>query len=393
MLRARSNLVFARGRELLAALGLIGALLVSGLAPLTASAEAPDMPADVVSAERGHAQLPELPDGFIRERTGDVTWEMHPSATSLVHDLQGSFPELWTRITADFDRQVSEELTVRIARGPRDMIRLAPHGAPPPAYAVGVAYPARGLIILSVVAPGTWLPPDLESVFAHELSHIALFRAVEGNRLPLWFMEGMAVYQAREQNIERIRTLWEASVAGGILPLSQLSRHFPAATHEVNLAYAQSADLVNHLLREPEDRAQLGELLTRIRKGKSFENALLGAYRIDLPALEREWRQSMRERFQLWPLLLSGTAIWAAIGVLAIVAFFRRRKQHRERLAGWAKEEAAYDRAIQSLEISHTIPVHEPMVTPGPDAEVSTIAAQEPGIPTVEHEGQRYTLH
>ncbi len=318
---------------------------------------------------------------------------MHPSATSIVHDLQSALPELWTRITGDFGTQVSEELTVRIARGPRDMIRLAPHGAPPPPYAVGVAYPARGLIILSVVAPGTWLPPDLRGVFAHELSHVALFRAADGRPLPLWFMEGMAVYQAREQNIERIRTLWEASVAGGVLSLEELSRHFPSATHEVNLAYAQSADLVNHLLREHDDREQLAGLLSRVRKGKSFEHALLGAYHVDLAVLEREWRQSLRERFQLWPLLLSGTAIWAAIGVLAVVAFVRRRKQNREKLQRWATEEAAYDRTIQSLEISHTIPVHEPMVTPGPDAEVSTIASQEPGIPTVEHEGQRYTLH
>jgi hypothetical protein len=369
------------------------ALLLGQASARVARAEAPDVPADVVPGERGHAQLPALPADFIRERTGEVTWEMHPSATSIVHGLQRVLPELWTRITGDFGVRVAEELTVRIARGPRDMIRLAPQGAPPPAYAVGVAYPARGLIILSVVAPGTWLPPDLENVFAHELSHVALYRAVDGQALPLWFMEGMAVYQAREQNVERIRTLWEASVAGGVLPLSELSGHFPSATHEVNLAYAQSADLVNHLLRDPEDREQLGELLARVRGGKPFELALLGAYRFDLATLERDWRHSLRERFQLWPLLVSGTAIWAAIGVLAVVAFVRRRKQHREKLQGWAKEEAAYDRAIQALEISRAIPVHEPMVTPGPDAEVSTIATQEPGIPTVEHEGQRYTLH
>jgi hypothetical protein len=365
------------------------ALIMSGS---PTRADAPREPPDVVTQTGADALLPALPEGFIRERTGNVVWELHASAASLAHGLERALPDLWLRITTELGASISDELTIRIARGPKDMQRLAPAGAPPPAYAVGVAYPGRGLIILSVVAPGTWLPPDMEGVLAHELSHIALHRAVGGRPLPLWFVEGVAVHQAREQNVARIRTLWEATIGGSVLPLSEVSRHFPATAHQVNLAYAQSADLVNYMVRsEPRAFGEgLSGLLSRVRNGKTFEGAVLASFRMDLPTLEHEWRQGLRERFQLWPLLLSGTAIWTGIGVLAVFSFIRRRRQHREKLSRWEEEEAAYDRAVQVLSVAERIPQRLDFSEQGG---LSGLPTHEPGIPTVEHEGQRHTLH
>ena len=70
--------------------------------------------------------------------------------------------------------------------------------APPPAYAVGVAYPALGLVLLTLSAPDTWERPDLDRVFIHELAHVATHRAAGGNGVPRWLDEGIAIHVAGE---------------------------------------------------------------------------------------------------------------------------------------------------------------------------------------------------
>jgi hypothetical protein len=355
-----------------------------------ALADEPIAPADVVVRASAELAIPAVPRDFVEESVGGVTWAYHGSASELVRELQRQFPRAWREITKELGAAVSSRMTVRIARSPEDMARLAPAAAPPPAYAVGVAYPSLGLVILSVVTPDTWFPPDLSAVLSHELSHIALHRAVGGRPLPRWFVEGLAVHQAGEQNLQRVQTLWEAAVVDELLPLSALSRGFPAKPHEVNRAYAQSADLVEHLLRNENDRARLPILLRHVAAGMSFEQAVLESYHVDLAYLDLEWRQALAERFRVLPLVLTGTALWGGIAVLAAVAFVRRRREHHAKLARWAEEEAAHERALQALELQRQAAAREESAR---ESSVVGPLAREPGVPTIEHEGQRYTLH
>jgi hypothetical protein len=352
-------------------------------------------PADVVNMSADRVELPPLPAGFLEKRIGSVSWAYHDSDANIARELQGALGAAWRSVVGELGRDVSSEMTIRIARGPEDMQRLAPEGSPPPAYAVGVAYPSLGLIILSVVSPESWLPPDLKTVLTHELSHIALHRAVAGRPLPLWFVEGLATQQAGEQRVTRVRTLWEAAVAGEILPLDVVARHFPDRPQQVNLAYAQSADFVRHLLQTSDDRSRLPRLLESVANGVPFERAVLTAYRIDLDYLEREWRQGLAERFRVLPLVLTGTALWGGIALLAIVAFARRRRQHHEKVARWAQEEAEAEQALATLARAPSVPA-ESMSSAEPRVlHVYAIPAhvREAGVPTIEHEGQRHTLH
>jgi len=132
---------------------------------------------------------------------------------------------------------------------------MAPIGAPPPDYATGVAYSHRGLILLTMSAPQTWEPPDLEVVLVHELSHVALYRAVLGNHVPRWFNEGVAIQQSEVRLLPRMESLLRAAAQRSMLRLSELDKHFPNRPHEVNIAYAQSADVVGFLRRSNNDPA------------------------------------------------------------------------------------------------------------------------------------------
>lgn len=381
----------ARGSAVAILLGVSMMLTLGGELSGRARAQEGSAPADVLATQAPPGALPKLPEGFLEKRSDGVSWAYHKRDGELARELQSKYAASWRKVVSELGRDVSKELVIRIARGPSDMRALAPRGSPPPEYAVGVAYPAIGLVILSVVTPESFLPPDLTAVLTHELSHVALHRAVDGHTLPLWFVEGLATYQAGEHRLSRVRTLWEAAVSGDVLPLAAVSRHFPERPQAVNLAYAQSADLVRHLMLGPSARERLPKLLASIASGQSFEQALLSSFHIDLAYLEREWRQGLNERFRLMPLVVTGTALWGGIALLAIFAFARRRHQHREKLAHWAEEEAVQDQALAVLAAPRVTPtVSEPRVLhvyalPPP--------VREAGVPTVEHEGQRYTLH
>jgi hypothetical protein len=335
--------------------------------------------------------VPKAPSDFLEQQVGQVVLRYHRQDEGVAARLATRLPAALRKVAAELGISPDQALELRIARGPDEMKRLAPHNAAPPAYAVGVAYPALGLVILSVVDPTSWLPPNLDHVLTHELSHILLHRAAGERPLPLWFVEGLAVHQAGEQRLARIQTLWEVAITDDVLSTTELSQRFPSRPNQVNLAYAQSADLVEHMLRAERDRDRLRELLTAVKAGASFDQALLSTYHVDLPYLEREWKRSLGERYRVLPMVLTGTALWGGIAVLVVVAFWRRRKDHREKLSRWAAEEAAEDQALRQ-------PPEVVLVNTGtaPSAsELYVVAAQshDSAVPTIEHEGQRYTLH
>ncbi|HEX6239417.1 MAG TPA: hypothetical protein VFZ61_00935, partial [Polyangiales bacterium] len=96
------------------------------------------------------------------------------------------------------------------------------------------------------------------------------------------------------------------------------------------------------------------------------------------------------ERYRVLPMVLTGTALWGGIAVLVVVAFWRRRKDQREKLARWAEEEALEEqRALRerALAVAQAEPAAEQQLY------VIVGHSHDATVPTIEHEGQRYTLH
>ncbi len=336
-------------------------------------------------------RLPTPPEGYVTQVRGGTEWTFPASATSVVHDLQATHADAWQRISDDLGGPVDNRVVIRVALDPEEMRALAPIGHPPPDYATGVAYPHFGLILLSLEAPDAWDPPDASRVLTHELSHLALHRAVDGRSLPRWFVEGIAVYQAGENNLARTRTLWQAVVAGNVVPLDQLDDRFPTHPHRVNVAYAESADFVAHLRKDDPTGRRFRALLEHVRDGDSFEDATFAAYGATLPTLEREWRARLEERFQTVPLLVSGGGLWFLASLLLVFAYVRRRRQHRAALARLDAEETAERRALERAEQAVADELarrDEPLLVVPADP-----SQREPDIPTVEYEGRNHTLH
>lgn len=414
----------SRGRHVF--LFLVSMLLaLAGLSPSTIARADGPRPADIPMAPLGIA-IPAPPAGFTHEPQANATWDYEPSASAEAHALQATFRADWDRIRRELGVDDSvpggdAPVTIRVARGPDEMRRLAPAEAPPPEYAVGVAYPALSLVIVSLTAPETWQRPDVTRVFRHELSHLALHRAVGGNTVPLWFTEGLAIHQAAEHGPERMQTLWDATLRDRVIPIDDLDRQFPTHAGQVSLAYAESADFVSWLFRRTSPE-YLPAMLARIRGGQDFEIAMSQTWSRGLGALELEWRDGLSERYAGWPLLLGGSLVWAFIGVLVLFAW-RRRKQHaKEVLARWEVEErekeaeriaVARRAALQELErrrLTRELGVLRAEADDAATESGETAVEEEDAgrreepffqfdrqrteeVPTVTHDGKTHTLH
>jgi hypothetical protein len=273
---------------------------------------------------------------------------------------------------------VLEHVEVRIVRSQEDMNTLAPVGFPPPRYAIGVAYSALHLVIISLRDPKTAEAVDLAEVMRHELVHVGLFDATQGHHVPRWFNEGLAVNLSGEDHLTRLRTLWDATLSKTLIPLADLDKSFPDENMKVSIAYAESADFVRFLLRD-EDRARFGSLIERVRKGAAFDRALSDAYSDSTRKLEYQWHEELEKRFSFWPVLTGSSMLWAIIMGMLVVAWMRRRKKAKETLARWAKEEAEEDaRRAAVVEAA---------------AEVPFTGVARRSIPTIQHDGEWHTLH
>lgn len=365
-------------------LRVLVAAVVLMLVSLTGVTSTSAQPSDLVLGTEG--ALPPAPADYRTEVHGDVRWDFPRQASDEARALIDTMDETWGRITRELGGDIDDAMVVRIGRNPEEMRALAPIGMPPPQYAAGVAYPARGLILLTLTAPGTWERPPMNSVFTHELSHIALHRAVGGHAVPRWFTEGLAIHQAREASFERAQTLMAARHESQRIPLRQLSRRFPSRPFAVNLAYAQSADVVGYLLKTNNGPRKLRQLMARMREGMPFDDALLDAYYTSMRTLEREWVADLESRQQAFPFLVGGGIAWVLAAILLPIAWRKRRLEHAERLALMSKREEEEAAAIESL-----------------DARIAALLAEEEAateppviplaLPVVVVDGEAHTLH
>jgi hypothetical protein len=120
-----------------------------------------------------------------------------------------------------------------------------------------------------------------DTLLPHELGHIVLHDYVgEHGNMPLWFDEGVAIYQEKAKQMLARRTVQEALKNGQFISLNQLTdmrlySHSPKET--VELFYAESASVVYFLI------SQLGEgyfhrLCRELKEGTPFAEALSKVY-------------------------------------------------------------------------------------------------------------------
>lgn len=345
-------------------------------------------------------EMPEPPADYSLYDGGWIKMAYHPSLAARVQVLRDEAEKVRSELQQFLGRPVLDDVHVRIGRTAGEMETLAPSGAGFPRYASGVAFSELGLVLLTAAPRYPGSHHDLGEVFRHELAHIALHDAVSRENVPRWFNEGFAVHASREAETARMQALWTATLSGNLIPFSQITRSFPADPTTASVAYAQAADMLRFLMRGGEEH-RFQALIRRVAGGQTFDEALFDAYATDMFSLEKGWREDTARRYTFWPVLFGGSLIWIGGFGLLMWAYARRKKRANAKLARWAREEAIEDaqrkwaQALLQGSARVRVVLTDSQQTSSLVADASnrsSVVLNQP-VPSIEHEGERYTLH
>lgn len=220
---------------------------------------------------------------------------------------------------------LDEPIDVWLADDAEAFARKLPGGSPMAEWAVGVAFVDARRIVLRTHGSAFF---TLRETFDHEISHVLVHAAAGGGHIPRWFSEGVAIWQAGESVIHRLRDAQEAALTDNLLPLSELDRSFPDRGPAVALAYAEAALFVRWLQsREP--RAPVPAVLRRMRSGASFDEAFRAVFQEPADALHGQWREQFRSQTSAFVFLRNPGFLWLGVAVLLVIAIFAVRRRRR----------------------------------------------------------------
>ncbi|MBS1151325.1 MAG: hypothetical protein H6Q89_3023 [Myxococcaceae bacterium] len=234
---------------------------------------------------------------------------------------------------------------IRLGMGRAEYEALALPGGAPPSWAVALAYPEANVILVDA---HSLVKGDGQATLRHELVHVALGRL--GHHWPRWFHEGLAQMVTGEQrySVTQYATLARAVSTDRIFRFEDLSEGFPDLPSDVEIAYAQSAAFVAWL-HDRYGPAGFGALVDGVRAGEPFETSFGKAFHTSLSVEAKAFTAELPGRYPLWPVIATGTTMWAALSGLVVFAYFRRRRHVIALRAEQAAQEAAEDAAARIL--------------------------------------------
>lgn len=295
-----------------------------------------------VQADEGVPAGWELTTATSQVTYGRVVFRYDPSLEDEALQLVQYVPGWWSEIERALAGDLDDRLTITYVAHSG---RIA-EATGMPQWAAGVAHSSTGEIVIAQHAPDG-SRTDLDNLMRHELAHVALYRATDGQPLPSWFHEGIAESFGAGIDLLRSQTLAGAIFGPGVPPLTELEQNFHGTDPiAATVGYAAARDFVNYLRdRDDKDGAELRQVLTEIRRGKSFDAALVAVYRRTLEELDTEWRSGLTGRYAWFPVVSSGGLPLAALSPLILIAAVRRRRLLR---AGWERlaREDAEERAL-----------------------------------------------
>jgi len=336
--------------------------------------------------------VPAVPPEYLEHDGGWIQFAYHPSARERVRPLIEQADDIREQLRKDLGTDVLDHAEVRIAAIAAEIARLAPteHVGPRTAMAFG----DQSLVVMSLASPLQIEPPDLETTFRHQLTHIALDDALEGGTVPTWFHEAYAVDVSGEGTGLRAQTMALASLRRQLLPFRHLGIHYPESMPQASIARAQAVDFVQYL--KSRDDAGLGPLMDAVRRTKNFEQALESTYATDTASLENAWRRDVARRYSFLPIMLAGALVWLLVATGAVIRRSRaaRRARREEQEREEARREAEIEEATaQAAEAAEVEDGRIRMVIAAPRIKGAKTLPLTPDVPKIEHDGNWHTLH
>ncbi|RKU16628.1 hypothetical protein C6503_11935 [Candidatus Poribacteria bacterium] len=276
--------------------------------------------------------------------SASATWKSVESPHFRVYYQEGTTdPTSILQIAEDFYAEMPQ-LTDRIPAGMIDIwvcdtqkeFQASVH-APIQDWAVGCAFPLSRRIVIQNPKHIALAKLQLVQVLRHEIAHVLFGQCTRKavKEIPLWFIEGIAIYFADEWVPNRHETLLKHIFSKSILPLQELTRGFPSSQAGADLAYAESQDAVRWLV-EIKSKEVLFALISELHAGKHFNTAFESVVGWDLATFDVLWRASLAERYRWASLFSNSYFLWGGLGGLALLGYLvcrNRRQRHLNKLS------------------------------------------------------------
>jgi len=219
---------------------------------------------------------------------GEITIFWYYGDDEFANELMDACQEGLARLTQEFGAYLQRPVNIYVYASSQEL-----QGAMifPQEWTGGVAFSEFGIIAIGI-------SPDSidwgKEASVHELTHLVVHQLVFSpyGSLPVWLDEGLAMYNEGELSPQLRSRLEEAVSKGNLLSVRSLCSPFSADPEKAYLSYAESYSLVEYLLNNYSGDNML-DLLTLIKQGSTYDEALTEAYGFDIAGLDTRWRESL----------------------------------------------------------------------------------------------------
>lgn len=274
--------------------------------------------------ESEHFLIYYQPDETHPQDIADIAEDFYPHMNRLIDGIEIGKIEIWMCKT-------------------QEQFQAAAH-APIQDWAVGCAFPLSRRIVIQNPRVIIDRKFQLSQVLRHEIVHIAFGQRTKSTigNIPLWFIEGVAIYLSGEWTPHRHDVMFEHILSRSIIPLADLAEQFPSAERGAQLAYAESLNAVAWLVKIA-GVEKLWEVIDLLSAGNDLNTAYKQAIGWNLGTFDAEWQASLSQRYY-WAAIFSNSYLfWGSLGLVFIVVYIRCRQRTRRRLNELEREESQVD--------------------------------------------------
>jgi len=219
---------------------------------------------------------------------GDLTLFRYEGDDSFARELMNACEAGLGRLTLDIGTYPEKPIKIYVYASASDL-----QGAMifPQEWTGGAAFTEFGIIAIGI-SPGQldWGKRAL----VHELTHLVVHQATFSpyGELPTWLDEGLAMYNEGELATSLEAYLQQAISEDKLISVRSLCSPFSAEPEKAYLSYTESYSLVEYLL-DNYGQVEMLNLLTLLKQGNTYDEALTQVYSFDIDGLDSRWREAL----------------------------------------------------------------------------------------------------
>jgi hypothetical protein len=239
-------------------------------------------------------------------QVGELTISWYQGTESFAQELMNACDDGLATLTQDIGAYPERPIKIYVYASSNDL-----HGAMVSSeeWSGGVAFTDFGIIAIGIP------PSQLEwgkGALVHELTHLIVREATFSpyGQLPVWLDEGLAMYNEVGVDPSLAAPLEDAIAGSELISVRTLCSPFSAYADKAYLSYAESYSIVEYLLTDYGQAEMLG-LLSVLKQGSTYDEALTEVCGFDIDGLDANWRAT----------LTTGTTALAAAAPVSAASF------------------------------------------------------------------------